>query len=288
MVPGHLCVTGPIQGFQRQSDGKGWLPLTPQELGERWACLATFFLGLGLGAPDAWNLLPWATGARDSGWSVKPKGPMHWHWSVLVRCARARRWTDHAQAPAASSEGFGLGLGLGAADARLMPLVPRTVGCCCAPGRDSKGLKPGKSGASLWCSFMSPDLCGHGGSGASFVDPSPTEQRELLGACFFWASRVTPQVRCSPIFVGGQRDQEYGIDDRSSRLGGHGAQDAGLQCVCGSRWRTAGENDHATASESEGIVGVLELNKSDVSFEFRWYWWPLASTEVHQLQLGSV
>ena len=31
----------------------------------RWACLATFFLALGLvefAAGDAWNLLPWATG----------------------------------------------------------------------------------------------------------------------------------------------------------------------------------------------------------------------------------
>ena len=53
------------------------------------------------------------------------------------------------------------------------------------PGRDSKGFKPGKSGASLGCSFMSPGLCSHGGSGASFVDPSPTEQRGLLGPLFW-------------------------------------------------------------------------------------------------------
>ena len=49
------------QYFQRQSDGKGWLPHPPQELGERWVSLATFFLALGLvelAAWDAWNLLP--------------------------------------------------------------------------------------------------------------------------------------------------------------------------------------------------------------------------------------
>ena len=63
-----------------QSDGKGWLLLTPQELGERWARLATLFYRLGwLSSP------PWAPGicfrrtldAVESGWLVQPKGPMH-------------------------------------------------------------------------------------------------------------------------------------------------------------------------------------------------------------------
>ena len=41
-------MTDRIQGFQSQRDGKRLAPpLTPQELGERWACLATFFLALG-------------------------------------------------------------------------------------------------------------------------------------------------------------------------------------------------------------------------------------------------
>ena len=53
------------QGFQRQSDGKGCCPLSPQELGVRWACLAIFFLALGLGeicTGDAWNLPSEGTG----------------------------------------------------------------------------------------------------------------------------------------------------------------------------------------------------------------------------------
>ena len=64
-VPGTWSIPGWIQNFQRQSDGKGWFPQTPQELGERWAGLSTFFLALGLVEIDvgvAWNLLPWATG----------------------------------------------------------------------------------------------------------------------------------------------------------------------------------------------------------------------------------
>ena len=55
-----------IQGFQRQSDGKGCLKQLPQELGERWACHATFVLALGLVefAPgNVRNLLPQAPDA---------------------------------------------------------------------------------------------------------------------------------------------------------------------------------------------------------------------------------
>ena len=46
----------------------------------RWACLAIFFLALGLGGVctgDAWNL-PSEAGFF-SGWSVQPKGSVHWH-----------------------------------------------------------------------------------------------------------------------------------------------------------------------------------------------------------------
>ena len=59
--------------------------------GVRSACLAIFFLELGLGeffAPgDAWNLL--SRGYRHRGilgWTVQPKGSVHWHWSILVSC----------------------------------------------------------------------------------------------------------------------------------------------------------------------------------------------------------
>ena len=36
------------EGFQRQSDGKCCIALTPQELGETWACLAIYFLAFGV------------------------------------------------------------------------------------------------------------------------------------------------------------------------------------------------------------------------------------------------
>ena len=50
----------------------------------RQACLAIFFLDLELGeffAPgDAWNLLSEGKGVGLlSGWSVQPKGSVHWH-----------------------------------------------------------------------------------------------------------------------------------------------------------------------------------------------------------------
>ena len=43
-------MSGQIQGFQSQSDGKGCTSLIPQDSGQRlrWACLSTFFLALGL------------------------------------------------------------------------------------------------------------------------------------------------------------------------------------------------------------------------------------------------
>ena len=66
-----------------QGDGKDCAPLPPKEREVRWACLAIFFLDLGLGevcTGDAWNLLSDATGVGFfSGWSVQPKGSVHWH-----------------------------------------------------------------------------------------------------------------------------------------------------------------------------------------------------------------
>ena len=56
-------------------------PFLRRRGGERWACLAIFFLALGLGdfaLGDAWNLLSEATGVGGSGWSVQPKGSVHW------------------------------------------------------------------------------------------------------------------------------------------------------------------------------------------------------------------
>ena len=60
-VPGPLFISGRTQGFQRQSDRKGCISQTPQEREKRWACLATFFIAMGLvdhAAGYAWNLLP--------------------------------------------------------------------------------------------------------------------------------------------------------------------------------------------------------------------------------------
>ena len=77
-------MTGRIQGFQRQSDRKRLV--LPDSSGAEGgvARLAPFFLALGLGA----------SGVVGSGWSVQPRGPVHWHWSVFNECARAHRWTD--------------------------------------------------------------------------------------------------------------------------------------------------------------------------------------------------
>ena len=53
----------------------------------RWACLATFFLELELGEffalRDARNLPSEGKGVGVfSGWSVQPKGLMHWHQPI--------------------------------------------------------------------------------------------------------------------------------------------------------------------------------------------------------------
>ena len=51
---------------------------------------AIFFLALGLGEVFALGM-PGTFFRRQreqggSGWSVQPTGPVHWHWSVLIRC----------------------------------------------------------------------------------------------------------------------------------------------------------------------------------------------------------
>ena len=67
----------------------------------RWASLAIFFLDLELGevcTGYAWNQPPEGTGVVGySGWSVQPKGPVHWHWSVSIRCITRARRDRHAR-----------------------------------------------------------------------------------------------------------------------------------------------------------------------------------------------
>ena len=92
--PGDTFHGIPDQGHPTRGDGKDCAALPPKEWGVRWACLAIFFLNLGLGdfaLGDAWNLPPEGTGVGFfSGWSVQPKGPVHWHWSALIRRMHAR------------------------------------------------------------------------------------------------------------------------------------------------------------------------------------------------------
>ena len=70
----HLLMSFRTQGIQRRGDGKDCAPLPLKEWGVRWACLAIFFLDLGLGevcSGDDWNLPSEAT---DMGgfWLVSP------------------------------------------------------------------------------------------------------------------------------------------------------------------------------------------------------------------------
>ena len=91
-------MSGWIQSFQRQSDGKSCTLPNPQDLAVRSAYLPTFFLALGLvefAAGDAWNLHPEGTGVglflagqrsqRD--WCAGT-GP------VLINCTGTRVWTN--------------------------------------------------------------------------------------------------------------------------------------------------------------------------------------------------
>ena len=70
--------------------------------GVSWACLAIFFLALGLGevcSGDAWNQPSEGTGVGGSGWSVQLKGLTHWRRSILQLVARSKRvWTHHPYA----------------------------------------------------------------------------------------------------------------------------------------------------------------------------------------------
>ena len=77
----HMLFRTQSQGTQRRGDGKDCFLLPPKEKGERWACLAIFFLALGLGdfaLGNAWNLLSEATGVGGSSWTVQPKRLAHW------------------------------------------------------------------------------------------------------------------------------------------------------------------------------------------------------------------
>ena len=75
-----MFLSGGIQGFQRQSD---CTLLNRQDLGERWACLATFFLPFGL--VDSPRGTPGTCTRRQQGffscWSVQPRGLLRWHQS---------------------------------------------------------------------------------------------------------------------------------------------------------------------------------------------------------------
>ena len=60
-IPYTRFTPGQIQGFQRQSDGKGCILLDPQDSGVRPACQTSLFVALRLvefAAGDAWNLHP--------------------------------------------------------------------------------------------------------------------------------------------------------------------------------------------------------------------------------------
>ena len=70
LVQAHLLMSFRTQilGTQFQGDGKDCAPLPPKERGERWACLAIFFLALGLGEFCTWERLePALGGNRRSG-----------------------------------------------------------------------------------------------------------------------------------------------------------------------------------------------------------------------------
>ena len=77
-----FLMTMRILGTQRRGDGKDCAPLPPKERGLRWASLAIFFLALGWVIFCTWGRLEPAFGGnrrRGSGWSVQPKGSVHWH-----------------------------------------------------------------------------------------------------------------------------------------------------------------------------------------------------------------
>ena len=64
-VQEQLLISFRILGIQRRGDGNDCASLPPKEWRVRWACLAIFFLALGLGefcTGNAWNLPPEGTG----------------------------------------------------------------------------------------------------------------------------------------------------------------------------------------------------------------------------------
>ena len=72
----------PVPGHPKPRRWKRLLPLAPLDQGERRAGLSTFFLALGLVESRRRGCVePASRGYRHgvSGWSVQPKGLVHWH-----------------------------------------------------------------------------------------------------------------------------------------------------------------------------------------------------------------
>ena len=68
----YCLMTFRIQGIQRRGDGNDCAPLPPKEREVRWACLAIFFLALGLDDYLHWERLEPAFGGNKR--SVFPAG----------------------------------------------------------------------------------------------------------------------------------------------------------------------------------------------------------------------
>ena len=66
-----------------------------------WACLAIFFLALGLGDCLLWGHLEPAFGGNRRGGppagSVQPKGLVHWHWPIFISCTQLARMISHTR-----------------------------------------------------------------------------------------------------------------------------------------------------------------------------------------------
>ena len=80
-----MSIPDPDPGTQRRGDGKDCAPPSSEGEGGEVGVPRNLFLRLGLGddflAPgDAWNLPSEGTGVGVfAGWTVQPKGPVHWN-----------------------------------------------------------------------------------------------------------------------------------------------------------------------------------------------------------------
>ena len=80
VISSHV-IPDPVPGHSTPRRWKRLLPPSSEGEGGGWACLAIFFLALGLGdfaLGNAWNLLSEGTGVVGSGWTVQPKRLAHW------------------------------------------------------------------------------------------------------------------------------------------------------------------------------------------------------------------